>query len=66
MANALLIKNALIINEGKIVEGAVFIFNEKIHKIFTTHQHIEIDQLKSRYASFQTIDAEGIVTRQRY
>jgi dihydroorotase len=58
MGHHTLIKNANIVNEGKIFKGSVFIFNEKIHKIFTSDQQEETDKIQSNYSP-KVIDASG-------
>lgn len=59
MPNAILIKNANIVNEGKFIEGSVFILDKKIHKIFNKQQEEEIDRFKLQHSSLRIIDAAG-------
>lgn len=61
MNKAILITNAQIINEGKVFEGAVFILDKKIHRVFTRQQLEEIDRIKLQYPSLTIIDASGKV-----
>ena len=59
MKSCILIQNAKIVNEGKIVVGSVFILNDKINKIYNKEQLQEIDQIKLQYTSLQVINAAG-------